>query len=381
MGNGAVQHCKKFELGMHIIYIIPSLIKAGPENVLYDIVSNLDLNKYEVTIITLKKTSGIRSRLADFNVLNIRIIECTFNNLQLELFPLYVARKIKKLLPPLTDNCIVHAHCYHPVLICSYFRNYKKIVTIHNISIEDFSMLKGKMLGRYMSFRFNHALKEFSRCVVISDSMYEYYKIYCSELPTKINNGVSDDKNLTSEYRALEQEKQMIKRKFILVSGRLSKRKNVHFIISELKKLTRDDFVCQFVGLGEEMDSCKNQIGMDERFRILGYKENVQDYLAVTDLYISASLSEGFPLSVIEALMMGIPSFLSAIPPHIEIADNMNVDDIKLFELKDGCLCELLDNWIDRLQQSSVISNRARELYSAETMANKYMALYSSIKE
>jgi glycosyltransferase involved in cell wall biosynthesis len=46
---------------------------------------------------------------------------------------------------------------------------------------------------------------------------------------------------------------------------------------------------------------------------------DVDEYLEAADCFVSASLSEGLPNSVIEALAWGLPIILSDIPEHREI--------------------------------------------------------------
>lgn len=363
-----------------IVYIISSLIKAGPENVLYDIVSNLDKNKFHITIVTLKKPEDKRSRVQDFENLGIKIIPFVFNKYQLEFCTPIIARKIKKILPN-PNNCILHAHCYHPTLICQYFKEYKKIVTIHNISIEDFTLLAGRLIGMYMSYRFNKSLSNFDKSVAISDYMINYYLENSTAHLIKINNGVSSKLQLTGQYKEMQIIKKSSNKKYIVIVGRLSKRKNVLYAISELKELNREDFVCQLIGFGEEYENCKKLISNDSRFQLIGYKSNVQDFLMNADLYISASMSEGFPLSVLEALTMGVPSLLSSIPPHQEIVNNMSISGIKQYEVRRGELSKAVDSFLYKNFCREAISQKAHKLYSSQAMAKAYMALYSCINK
>lgn len=52
-----------------------------------------------------------------------------------------------------------------------------------------------------------------------------------------------------------------------------------------------------------------------------GFVDNVVPWLQASDLFVSASASEGMPLAVLEALSCGLPALLSDIPPHREIRD------------------------------------------------------------
>lgn len=362
---------------INIVYIIPSLIKAGPGNVLYDIISHIDKSKFNVIIYTLKSESKERDNSSLFESLGIKIYKMNYPFLYRELGAKIIAKRIESQIAYL-PNVVVHAHTYHPTLIAAKLKKFVTITTIHNISIEDYVALSGNVFGRYMSARYNHSLKRISACVGISNYMLDYYRRFSNNL-VKIVNGVNFSRNHTVYSDQLALEKQKLGVKYIVVTGRLSKRKNVLYIINELKKLKREDFLCLFVGTGEEMDNCSALINGDNRFMLTGYRTNVSDYLMVADLYISASHSEGMPLSVLEALNMGIPTLLSDIPPHKEIVDNMSLPSIQAFPTNNGELGVKVDYFLNTEFDKRVIVDKANMLYSSKTMAEKYEHLYCSL--
>jgi glycosyltransferase involved in cell wall biosynthesis len=50
-----------------------------------------------------------------------------------------------------------------------------------------------------------------------------------------------------------------------------------------------------------------NRLGLEETFRLLGYRADALDVLAAADLFVLASRKEGYPVSVMEALALGVP--------------------------------------------------------------------------
>lgn len=70
------------------------------------------------------------------------------------------------------------------------------------------------------------------------------------------------------------------------------------------------DVVFVAVGQGPLEDEVRRrhaELGLGERFRLLGYREDVPRVLAACDVFVLASLHEGFPVAVMEALAAGIP--------------------------------------------------------------------------
>jgi len=60
-------------------------------------------------------------------------------------------------------------------------------------------------------------------------------------------------------------------------------------------------------GLREELEAHTRQLGVASHFRFLGHRDDVSDILAICDIFVLPSLSEGMPLALLEAMAAGIP--------------------------------------------------------------------------
>jgi len=58
---------------------------------------------------------------------------------------------------------------------------------------------------------------------------------------------------------------------------------------------------------GEDMVAYLSAAGLGERLRLLGYRRDVPDVLAAADIFTLPSYFEGLPMSVIEAMLSGLP--------------------------------------------------------------------------
>lgn len=360
----------------NVVYLISNLRKSGPVNVLYDICKNLNRDKFTPIIVTLKKEDNTRSIIDKFENLGISIIKFNYENWQIELFSSKIAKEILKSIP--TDHpCVIHAHCYHASLITSYIKKLSCIETIHCIADEEYPLTYGRFVGRYLSWNHIRHIKKIEHPVVISDYMQNYYQKKGVRNLFKIYNGVdfrpqnNSDKDYLRTKLGLPSDK-----KIILYSGYFSIRKNAMFILSELKKSSNDDFLVVLIGKGDLLDECKEFANGDQRFRFEGYVFNVIEYLMVSDIYISASKSEGFPLAVLEALNMGIPSLLSSIPPHEEIIAAMNIPGVYSFCLKEGELLKSFNEMYKKNYDRNLISRTSISMFSSEVMTSKYEQLY-----
>lgn len=73
---------------------------------------------------------------------------------------------------------------------------------------------------------------------------------------------------------------------------------------------TRADYRAAFVGEGPllpEIAAAIRQRGLTERIDALGNRDDVPDVLASADVFVLSSRSEGFPVSILEAMAAGLP--------------------------------------------------------------------------
>jgi glycosyltransferase involved in cell wall biosynthesis len=64
-------------------------------------------------------------------------------------------------------------------------------------------------------------------------------------------------------------------------------------------------------GLSENLIRLRRELGLDDRFHFLGFREDVPACLDAFDLFVSSSVTEGLPLASMEALGMGKPAVLT----------------------------------------------------------------------
>jgi 1,2-diacylglycerol 3-alpha-glucosyltransferase len=100
----------------------------------------------------------------------------------------------------------------------------------------------------------------------------------------------------------------------LIYIGRLSKEKNLEFLIRSLRELltAEDNLKLLFVGDGKTKAGLESQtraLGLENKVVFTGYVpyEEVHGYYFLGDIFVTASLSEVFPLTIIEALSCSLP--------------------------------------------------------------------------
>ncbi len=112
----------------------------------------------------------------------------------------------------------------------------------------------------------------------------------------------------------------------ILFAGRLTEQKDPESVITALAKvLERPKTVAVIAGDGPlraTLVSLAQQHGIDSRVRFPGYLENLWAWMKRAAVFVSPSLFEGHPNTVLEAAACGCPLIVSEIPAHQEFLDD-----------------------------------------------------------
>lgn len=359
-----------------IVYIISTLRRTGPTNVLTGIVKNLDKTQFEPIIITLSPEPDLKnSWWPELDKLGIKIQSLNLSRLQ----SLFIGRKKVKQLVDKIKPDLIHCHCFRSAVIAAKaLREYSKIVTIHCDYAVDFQMSYGKMQGYLMSYFYNRALQKFDIRVACSKMLADLLnKKYPGMNFDFVNNGVDTEKFCPAEDKiALRKKLNLpLDKKIIIWAGVFMPRKDPLTMVKAIKKIPQDKYYFIFCGGGSLLDICKQKLNNRQDVLFTGYIANIEEYYQVSDIYVSTSLSEGLPLAVLEAEFCGLVPLLSNIPQHTYILSK-NVLPYCIYdgekELVQKLICLLTLNAETLL--SSIIENM--NLFSAKNMSKKYQDLY-----
>ena len=293
-----------------VLFLIHDLGQGGAEKVLVNLANNLDLEKYDVTIMSLFDHGENRESIQQ----GIKYrFWCPF------IFP-GNSHLMKLLTPQALHNLIIKEHYDIEV---SYLEGpcARVISGCTDPFVKLVSWIHTEFMSKEMasqSFRSYCEAKEcygrFDRIVCVSETVREgFKKIFHVNVPVVVLYNTNENKEIVR--KAQEEVTNFSfpadKIKFALV-GKLTENKGFDRVLRIGKKLLDQDYPIQIYILGDGplKDSFARYIienGMQESAFILGYQGNPYKYIKNCNLFICSSFREGFSTAATEALILGVP--------------------------------------------------------------------------
>lgn len=243
-------------------------------------------------------------------------------------------------------------------------------------------------LAQTISSRIKYAL--ISLCsqsmVCVSDAVKEKASrvIYLRRKLKTVNNGIHFIESCESSFR----REFGIPQQSILIGnvGNLYPVKGQKFLIRAFSGFLRScstDAYLVLVGRGVEHDNLRclvRDLGIPEgRVLFTGFRNDIQNILNAIDLYVQPSLSEGHPISVLEAMSLGIPVIASAVGGIPEIVDQGRFGTLVVPASWEDLDCAMR-NCLHDLEYFRERAREAREYtrqtFSIEMMACNYIDVY-----
>ena len=252
---------------------------------------------------------------------------------------------------------IVHCHTPNAAVITRFVcRNYrkKKGLTVF-YTAHGFHFYKGAPMLNWMAYYPIEKLcsRYTDKLITINIEDYELAKKKFKAKEVHYVPGVGVDlsrfQNVQVDRAVKRFEIGILEEAFLLVSvGELIPRKNHSVILEALAKLENEDVHYIIVGHGEllnELQSLAKAYNIQSRVHFLGYRKDVAELYAVSDLCCFPSIHEGLPVALMEAMASGLPIVCSNIRGNVDL---INHDGGKLINPHD------VTAWSDAIQ--SVIS-------------------------
>ncbi len=353
-----------------LLIINSTLERSGLTNVIYNLVKYLDATKYDISILTLSKEPEF-SREIDFKALRINIIKL---ELKRNILSFYLAQKLKQEVDKIAPD-IIQTFSYRGTFYSyKYLRNYKRAVTIQGDLLQNHTDVYGQWIGGYFARNEIKAFDNATAKILCSKSLLSVYG-HLKDINV-IRNGVDD-----ITYHKVEADKKKELKKKLRLSlgynfisvGSLSERKDPLTIIKAFLNSNKSkNSHLIFLGEGPLMKDCVQLANGFDNILFKGNVSNVEEYYQSSDVFVSASKSEGLPNTVIEASLCGLTCVLSDIPQHREVFFN-NENEASFFQVSD---VEKLSTIFNQIEQKPISFHQT---LTAKNMALEYQKIYENI--
>ena len=282
---------------------------------------------------------------------------------------------------------IVHSHFQQGTYLALYLKKKMKdlivLRTAHNVSEWEEGFL-GKVKEATSNYIYPRMLDvEVGVSKAITDQLTSRYPASSKKLkPITIFNGINLP-NLESKDR----DYSMSSGSFLIGTvGRLAKQKGYSYLIDAIPLVLEKHPETKWVFLGDgelriELEEQAKRLGIDKSVEFAGQVNNVLERIQSFNLFVSASLWEGLPTVIIEAMAMGVPVIATDIAGTGElIQDGINgklVTPGDSQALADGII-EMIDNpgQMNKFAEAGKLSSQA---FSIETIAKEYKNLFENL--
>jgi len=289
-----------------LMFIIHSLAGGGAEKVLIDIITNLDLNKYNIILVLFKAEGVLMEKIPQgVDVFDLK------KNSKFSVFNLIIKLTvlIRKLRPDNLIPFMAYADMYTVLAAKLSGIKSKLILTIHTNIIES---IKGTWLRPVWYFLCRQAFMHADQLIVpsegIKDMMIQKFKITEDKI-TKIPHPL-----LVSKITQLADEKlspEFTNKKYILAVGRLTKPKGYKYLLSAFQIVSKEnDLNLVILGIGEDREKLEvltAELGLTSRVIFAGFQKNPYKFMRNSSLFVLSSLFESFAIVLCEAMLCGAP--------------------------------------------------------------------------
>ena len=294
-----------------IVHIAEDLCIGGLERVIASVASSLDRTRYHVEVWALVAGGEIADELNDSGA-GVKILKLnTYHN------PL----KLQKLAVLLRRHRadIVHTHGYYgstfgrlaaiiaktPVIIAHVHTSYAGLKRRH-LFIE-------RILSFYTDKIICLSQREIEQYLQAGIGRRDQYEFVYNGLDVAAFSDTKCDRGPMREALGLSSDDRAC-----VTVGRLVPVKGHRFLLEALAEARKvhPNLKLLCVGDGPLEPSLRaqvGQLGLSEHVRFLGFREDVPQILHACDLFVLASLNEGFGLVLLEAMACGLPVIATSV--------------------------------------------------------------------
>lgn len=371
---------------MKVVYYTDQVyLHGGIEKVLAQKLNYFaNLSEYEVHLITTEQKGEqfcypISDKVIHHDLeINYVREKSYFNPINFKKAPRHIRKlksKLKEIQPTVLIVCNLAFDFYFIPFIS---KNIKTIKEFHASRYYYNQRLSKVSVFKKLLFRINDYIeKKYTFIVLLNEDEKKYYK---SDNLVVIPNAISS----VSVKKPIEREK------IIIAAGRMAQVKQFDHLIKAWSLIENDfpDWKVQIYGDGDEVLSKKLNVMISElslsNIRLMGATNNLGEKMRKASIYALTSLTECFPMVLLEALSCGLPIISYDCPHGPKNIIKNNQDGILVehnnIESFSNELSKIIRNEKLRTQMGITAINNVKR-YSEDKVMEKWIQLFKITKD
>jgi len=354
----------------NILVIILSLEIGGMEQLVFDLITNINKNKFNIKVICIHSLGPIAEELKSHGIQVVKID--TMVPLVSFLFPYNLIKEIKEFK---ADIIHVHSGCWHKAAMAGWLSGVKKIIYTEH--------------GRYFPESNKLVLLDniFSRITTNVISVSENLATYMHDVIgirekkiTVIINGINVDKFIPSR----DSSRLIVRR--IGIIARLAPVKDIATLIRAMRTVVDayPDVQLDIVGDGPErasLEELTKELILDASVIFHGFRRDIPEVLSFIDIFVLSSISEGTSITLLEAMAAGKPVVVTNVggnPAIIEDGVNGFLMPSQDPELMADAIIRLIIERETRRKMGEANIRKVEQQFSIHAMARQYEDCYES---
>lgn len=317
-----------------IIFFLPDLHGGGAERVAVNMLRQLDMKKFDITLVCVNKV-GIFIKLVpdSVQIIDLKSSRTIFSVLKLR-------KVILELKPDVIFSTLLHTHV---AVDLSMIGLQQKAMTIFRSPISPKLLLKNNQISSLMRKLVERAYRNADKVLAQTPEMKTEINTYHGTDIAKIDvifNPI-DIQFIESKLKNIDNPFDK-KHTNVVAAGRLTEQKGFDVLIKSFKRVVEEDDSYRLYIIGEDIDGEKDkllkiisELELETYITLLGFQDNPYKFFYYSDLYVLSSRWEGLPNTVLENLYLKKPVVSTKCIPfmNVLIEDKKNgllvdVDDI-----------------------------------------------------
>jgi len=381
---------------IRVAHIISRIVTGGAEeNTLYT-VEGLDKERYEVDLIVgdeFREDMLNNIKKKNFNIIRLKGLKGPLNFLY---DPIVLVKLIRLLKQGHYD--IVHTHTTKTGILGRIAAKVNKVpIIIHGLHGSAYGAFNSKILNWALIFfekltgRFTDAYVSVSE--MLSKKYIEkglggkakYFTVYSGMDLNKFDNV---KKRIIWEEKLLELG---INAECFIIGnvGRLEAVKGHKYLLNALKIVVEERPLIPVkllvIGEGIERDNLENyvkKINLNNKVIFTGYRKDIEELMAIMDIFVLSSLREGLPRVLVQAAAVGVPSIAFDVDGVSEVVkDNFNGFLVKPKDVRG--LADRILKYIDNRNLIKLHGEKGKEFvkgkWSIKDMVDKIDNIYQEL--